>query len=136
MPRKLQKSEKDKTPQIVAVKDENELAQFLDRLPNQSEFIRRAILAQSGVRCRLGTGSGVVDKGTHGHIEPVIAESNARPCEKCKMAVTFPMTVEAAAPPDRDRIRQFLHGGPLYCAKCYGTAPPCHDCGWHVMMEK
>jgi hypothetical protein len=33
-------------------------------------------------------------------------------------------------------VEQFLHGGPLYCVKCYPAAPPCLDCGWHVMMER
>lgn len=133
MARKSQKSQKK---QIVAFKVEDDLANFLDALPNKSEFIRKAILAQFGMTCPLCTGTGVVDKGVHDHFEPVIGEHNSRPCEKCKSAVTFPMTVDAAAPQDRERVKQFLHGGPLYCAKCYQSAPPCHDCGWHVMMEK
>ena len=75
-------------------------------------------------------------EGIHDHYEPVIAANNNRLCEKCKTAVAFPINADAVAPQDRDRIKQFLHGGPLYCAKCYQSAPPCHDCGWHVMMEK
>ncbi len=86
--------------------------------------------------CPLCIGTGVVDKGVHDHFEPVITSHNSRPCEKCKTAVTFPMTVDAAPPQTASAIKQFLHGGPLYCAKCYQSAPPCHDCGWHVMMEK
>jgi hypothetical protein len=46
------------------------------------------------------------------------------------------LSLDAVPPKDRERYRQFFHGGPLYCSKCYSTAPPCHDCGWHVMMEK
>jgi hypothetical protein len=133
MTRKSQKAQKK---QIVAFKVEDELADFLDKLPNKSEFIRKAILAQFGMTCPLCAGTGVVDKGIHDHYEPVIAEHNTRPCDKCKTVVTFPLSVEAAAPADRDRINQFLHGGPLYCVKCYPGVPPCHDCGWHVMMEK
>jgi hypothetical protein len=133
MPRKTQKSQKK---QIVAFKVEDDLADFLDKLPNKSEFIRKAILAQFGMTCPLCAGSGVVDKGIHDHYEPVIAEHNSRACEKCRTAVTFPMSLDAAPPADRERFRQFLHGGPLYCNKCYSSAPPCHDCGWHVMMEK
>ncbi len=136
MTRKSPKSEKDKKTQIVAFKVENDLAAFLDKLPNKSEFIRKAILAQFGMNCPLCTGTGVVDKGIHDHFESVIAEHTTRPCEKCKVVVKFPMTADAAPVADRERIRQFLHGGPLYCAKCYAGVPPCHDCGWHVMMEK
>lgn len=133
MARKPQKVQKKK---IVAFKVEDELADFLDALPNKSEFIRKAILAQYGMTCPLCTGTGVVDKGIHDHYEPVIADHNSRACEKCRTTVTFPMASETAPAQDRERFRQFLHGGPLYCAKCYPTAPPCHDCGWHVMMEK
>jgi hypothetical protein len=136
MTRKTDKDKKPQKSQIVAFKVEPELADFLDKLPNKSEFIRKAILAQFAMNCPLCTGTGVVEKGIHDHFEPVISEHNARPCEKCKVAVTFPMTLEGAPPSDRDRFEQFLHGGPLYCAKCYPSVPPCNDCGWHVMMEK
>jgi hypothetical protein len=133
MARKTKKTQKS---QIVAFKVEDDLAQFLDALPNKSEFIRRAILAQFSMTCPLCSGTGVVEKGIHDHYAPLITGHNTRPCEKCKSAVPFPRTADAATPQDRDRIEQFLHGGPLYCAKCYPTAPPCHDCGWHVMLEK
>ena len=135
MARKTDKEKKQKS-QIVAFKVEDDLAEFLDKLPNKSEFIRKAILAQFAMNCPLCTGTGVVDKGIHDHFEPVIAEHNSRPCDKCKSPVTFPLSLEAVPPADRDRVKQFLHGGPLYCSKCYTAAPPCHDCGWHVMMEK
>ena len=45
MARKLDKEKKQKS-QIVAFKVEDDLAEFLDKLPNKSEFIRKAILAQ------------------------------------------------------------------------------------------
>jgi hypothetical protein len=135
MARKTEREKKQKS-QIVAFKVEDDLAEFLDKLPNKSEFIRKAILAQFAMNCPLCTGTGVVDKGIHDHFEPVIAGHTTRPCDKCKSLVPFPLTADAVPPADRDRIKQFLHGGPLYCAKCYPTAPPCHDCGWHVMMEK
>src|SRR5512138_1771654 len=97
------KTEKDKKPgksQIVAFKVEDELAEFLDKLPNKSEFIRKAILAQFGMTCPLCSGTGVVDKGIHDHYETVLAEHNTRPCEKCRTAVPFPMTLDAVPPKD------------------------------------
>jgi hypothetical protein len=133
MPRKPTKTQKK---QIVAFKVEDELARFLDALPNKSEFIRRAILAQFNMTCPLCSGTGVVEKGIHDHFQGVIESNLTRPCEKCKTTVTFPLHLEAVPSSDRDRIRQFLHGGPLYCSKCYPSVPPCDDCGWHVMMEK
>jgi hypothetical protein len=134
----MAKDKKDKAEksQIVAFKVDEDLAEFLDRLPNKSEFIRRAILAQFNLTCPLCTGDGVVPAGIHHHFEHVIEHHSARPCEKCKTLVSFPLTAEGAVPADKDRIAQFLKGGPLYCSKCYPSVPPCDDCGWHVMMEK
>jgi hypothetical protein len=129
MARKASKS------QIVAFKVEEELAEFLDKLPNKSEFIRKAILAQFGMTCPLCVGSGVVARGLHDHFKPVIAANNTRPCDKCKTGVTIPVTGDSPAA-DKKRFEQFLHGGPLYCAKCYPSIPSCDDCGWHVAMEK
>ena len=129
MARKASKS------QIVAFKVEEELAEFLDKLPNKSEFIRKAILAQFGMTCPLCVGSGVVLRGLHHHYKPIIAANNTRPCDKCKAAVTIPVPGDSPAA-DKKRFEQFLHGGPLYCAKCYPTVPSCDDCGWHVAMEK
>jgi hypothetical protein len=133
MARKETKAQKS---QIVAFKVEEELAEFLDKLPNKSEFIRRAILAQFGMTCPLCTGSGVVPRGIHDHYKPVIAAHSTRPCEKCKAEVAIPLTADAAPAADRKRYEQFLHGGPLYCSKCYPTVSSCDDCGWHVANEK
>lgn len=136
MARKSTKSDTTKKSTIVAFKVEAELAEFLDNLPNKSEFIRKAILAQFGMTCPLCVGSGVVPRGVHDHYKPVIDGHNSRACEKCKTAVEIPLTAEGVAAPDRKRIEQFLRGGPLYCTKCYPTVPACDDCGWHVAMEK
>ncbi len=130
------KREKLEKSQIVAFKVDDDLANFLDKLPNKSEFIRRAILAQFNMTCPLCTGSGVVPSGLHHHFEHVIEDHSTRPCEKCKTPVAFPLSPEGVVPADKDRLEQFLKGGPLYCPKCYPSVPPCDDCGWHVMMEK
>jgi hypothetical protein len=129
-------TKKTQKSQIVAFKVEEELARFLDRLPNKSEFIRKAILAQFAMTCPLCTGTGVVERGIHDHFEPMIASNRTRPCEKCKTPVTFPMSMAAAPAADQKRFEQFFQGGPLYCAKCYPNVPPCDSCGWHVMLEK
>lgn len=122
--------------QIVAFKVEAELAEFLDKLPNKSDFIRKAILAQFGMNCPLCDGSGVVPRGIHDHYHPVIASNNTRPCEKCKSKVEIPLSSEAVPEEHRKRFEQFLHGGPLYCTKCYSSVPPCDVCDWHVATER
>jgi hypothetical protein len=134
MPRKP--ASKTAKSEIVAFKVEEDLAQFLNNLPNKSDFIRKAILAQFGMTCPLCTGTGVVPRGIHDHYKPIIAEHDEKPCERCKSAVKVPLTSEGAPAADRKRFEQFLHGGPIYCAKCYPTVPACDDCGWHVAMEK
>jgi hypothetical protein len=133
MPRKPTKNSKS---QVVAFKVEEELAHFLDHLPNKSDFIRKAILAQFGMTCPMCVGSGVVTRGVHDHFKPMFAEHNQKPCEKCKTLVAFPLTSENLSGVEKKRIDQFLHGGPIYCLKCYPTIPSCDDCGWHVAMEK
>jgi hypothetical protein len=121
---------------IVAFKVEEELAEFLNNLPNKSDFIRKAILSQFGMTCPLCAGSGVVPRGVHDHYKPVIGEHNKRGCDKCKGAVEVPLSADGLPAADRKRVEQFLHGGPLYCGKCYPSVPACDDCGWHVAMER
>src|SRR5215213_3813793 len=98
-----EKKEKAEKSQIVAFKVDADLADFLDKPPNKSEFIRRAILAQFSMTCPLCTGSGVVPAGIHNHFEHVIEHHSARPCEKCKSMVSFPLAADAAIPADKDR---------------------------------
>jgi len=121
---------------IVAFKVEDDLAEFLNNLPNKSEFIRKAILAQFGMTCPMCIGSGVVPRGVHDHYKPVIEGHAKKPCEKCKNAVDVPLTIEAVPAGEKKRLEQFLHGGPLYCTRCYTSVPKCGECDWHVPMEK
>lgn len=130
MPRRSPKT------QIVAFKVEQELAEFLDQLPNKSDFIRKAIVAQFGMTCPLCTGTGVVARGLHKHYSPVLAAHRDRPCEKCATVETLPLSLDALEGEERQRLEQFFHGGQFYCAKCFHEVPECEDCGWHVPLEK
>lgn len=127
-----------KTPKskIVAFKVEDDLAEFLNNLPNKSDFIRKAILAQFGMTCPLCVGSGVVPRGLHDHYKPVIEGHTKRACEKCKSPTDIPLTADGATGNDKKRYEQFLRSGTLYCSKCYPSIPKCHDCDWHVPTEK
>ncbi len=121
--------------EIVAFKVEEELAAFLNRLPNKSEFIRKAIVAQFGMTCPLCDGSGVVPRGLHTHYAPIIAENRTRSCDGCGVELAIPASLEGIADEEHDRYEQFFHGGPLFCVKCYKKTPPCDDCGWHIPLE-
>ncbi|VTR98263.1 hypothetical protein [Tuwongella immobilis] len=121
--------------QIVAFKVEEELAQFLDKLPNKSEFIRKAIIAQFGMTCPLCTGTGVLPRGLHNHFSPVLAANRNRACDRCQTVEQLPMTLEGLDDDKLVRMEQFFHGGPFYCEKCFPEVPPCDNCGWHVPLE-
>lgn len=121
--------------EIVAFKVEEDLAEFLNKLPNKSDFIRKAIIAQFGMACPLCSGTGVVARGLHNHYKPIIAENNTAPCAKCEDMLTLPLSLEGLKGENHKRMEQFFHGGPLYCSACYPKVPPCDDCGWHIPVE-
>lgn len=127
-----------KTPKtaVVAFKVEAELAEFLNKLPNKSAFIRKAIAAQLSMACPLCNGSGVVPRGVHDHYASVLQQFNSSNCAGCGSEMPLPRESGDLAPDDHSRLEQFFHGGPLYCDGCYVKAPTCDDCGWHIAPER
>ena len=121
---------------VVAFKVENELAELLNKLPNKSAFIRKAIAAQLGVACPLCNGSGVVQRGVHDHFAPLIKQLSLRHCDGCGHELNLPLDPGDLHPEARARLEQFFLGGPLYCNGCYEKAPSCDDCGWHIRPER
>jgi len=120
---------------VVAFKVEKELAELLNKLPNKSAFIRKAIAAQLGVTCPLCRGKGVVARGLHDHFAPLLARFSSRSCDGCGNALDLPLDPGDLDDETRGRLEQFFLGGPLYCDGCYDKAPSCDDCGWHVAPE-
>jgi hypothetical protein len=129
MPRKLPKTK------VVAFKVEEQLADFLNKLPNKSAFIRNAIAAQMGMACPLCNGRGVVPRGVHDHYLRLLEQFHSGHCDGCGDEMEVPRESSDLAPDDRSRLEQFFHGGPLYCDGCYDKAPTCDDCGWHIAPE-
>jgi hypothetical protein len=127
-----------KTPKtaVVAFKVEEELAEFLNKLPNKSAFIRKAIAAQLGRACPLCNGKGVVPPGVHDHYAPLLARFNQSHCDGCGHELPLPRDPGDLASEDRTRLEQFFHGGPLYCDGCFEKAPTCDDCGWHIAPDR
>lgn len=123
-------------PRTVAVKIEAELADFLDRLPNKSAFIRQAILAQFGTACPLCAGSGQVPAGLNAHYAPVLAGHRRRACSRCEHEELIPGDPAAVGEADRVRWEQFFHGGPLLCRPCFEAAIACGECGWHLTADR
>jgi hypothetical protein len=130
MPRKPPKTA------VVAFKVEPELAELLNKLPNKSAFIRKAIAAQLGVACPLCNGKGVVPRGVHDHYAPLLAKFSHRHCDGCGNDLNLPRDPGELDDESRGRLEQFFLGGPLYCDGCYDKAPECSDCGWHITPDR
>lgn len=120
---------------VVAFKVEAELADLLNKLPNKSAFIRKAIEAQLGMACPLCNGRGVVPRGLHDHYAPLLSKLGSRECDGCGDELPLPRDSGDLAHDDHNRLEQFFHGGPLYCDGCYDKAPTCGDCGWHIAKD-
>jgi hypothetical protein len=129
-------SRKSPKTAVVAFKVEEQLAEFLNKLPNKSAFIRKAIAAQLGMACPLCNGAGVVPRGVHDHYAPLLRQFNLRQCDGCGHEMSLPRDPGDLSEEDRTRLEQFFHGGPLYCDGCYEKAPTCDDCGWHIAPER
>ena len=121
--------------EVVAFKVEEELAALLNKLPNKSAFIRKAIAAQLGMACPLCNGKGVVPRGVHDHYARLLEQFNSMHCAGCGHEMPLPRDPGELAPEDQSRLAQFFHGGPLYCDGCYDKAPTCDDCGWHIAKD-
>src|SRR5579885_3011178 len=85
---------------VVAFKVEEELAEFLNKLPNKSAFIRKAIAAQLGMACPLCNGAGVVPRGVHDHYAPLLARFNLSHCEGCGHELPLPREPGDLSPED------------------------------------
>jgi hypothetical protein len=133
---KKKKAEREPKTAVVAFKVEAELANLLDKLPNKSDFIRRAIAAQLGVACPLCNGKGVVPRGVHDHYAPLLRQLDSRACDGCGNKLHVPLEPGELSPEARIRLEQFFLGGPLYCSGCYEKAPSCEDCGWHIVPDQ
>jgi hypothetical protein len=118
--------------EVVAFKVEAQLADFLNRLPNKSAFIRKAIAAQMSMACPLCNGTGLVKRGVHDHYQRLLEEFNRHNCDGCGHEEPLPHDPGDLSKEERARLEQFFHGGPFYCDTCYEKAPPCGDCGWHI----
>ena len=89
MSRKPPKTKPSKTA-VVAFKVEEELADLLNKLPNKSAFIRKAIEAQLGMACPLCNGKGVVPRGVHDHYAPLLSQFSSRGCDSCGHQLDLP----------------------------------------------
>jgi len=121
--------------EIVAFKVEAQLAELLNKLPNKSAFIRKAIESMLGVFCPLCHGKGVVPRGICNHFSPIIAISKTTGCESCFASLEVPIETTELDLLSRQRMEQFFLDGSLFCDDCYQKKPSCESCGWRVKPE-
>src|SRR5437763_12373604 len=100
--------EKPHKTTVVAFKVEEELADLLNKLPNKSAFIRKAIAAQLGAACPLCQGKGVVPRGVHDHYAPLLASHASRNCDSCGHSLNLPLDPVELDDETRVRLEQFF----------------------------
>lgn len=104
---------------VVAFKVEPELAQFLDGLPNKSEFIRRAIYSQLGIACPLCHGTGSVTQETHDRFASFLEKFDLHHCQCCGDEFALPKDTAVSIGRLKEQAESVLRGGPEHCFTCY-----------------
>src|SRR5476649_1297169 len=104
-----------KTPKtaVVAFKVEEELADFLNKLPNKSAFIRKAIAAQMSMACPVCAGSGQVTRWAHDHYAQLLDRLHQQHCDGCGDETKIPKDPGDLLAEDQARLEQYFKGGPL-----------------------
>src|SRR5450755_1947179 len=100
-------SQKNPKTEVVAFKVEAELAEFLNKLPNKSAFIRKAIAAQMSIACPLCNGAGTVNRAVHDHFLPLLREHAQRSCDGCGHDLPLPRDPGELSTEDQQRMGQF-----------------------------
>lgn len=103
---------------LVAFKVEEELAEFLDKLPNKSEFIRQAIQSKLGRTCPLCFGTGAVSNDTHDRFQAFLEKFDLHHCESCGDEFALPRDASAAAGALRMQLEQIRKSGHEVCLTC------------------
>lgn len=123
----------EKTKQrIVTFKAEEDLAAFLDSMPNKSEFIRRALFSALMEPCPVCQGKGSVPRSLRADLQKIFDKRQFVPCSFC--GYEFPLDAEKQrrGNDDKARLKQYFGGGDFFCDDCYPKTQPCEDCGEHV----
>jgi hypothetical protein len=69
---------------LITFKVEHSLSELIDRLPNKSEFIRKAILCALENTCPLCQGTGVLTPEQANHWKSFTAHHRVERCAECK----------------------------------------------------
>lgn len=121
---------------VVTFKVEEDVAAFLDGMPNKSEFIRKALLSALLEPCPVCNGKGSVPRSLSADLKRIFERQKFVPCSFC--GYEFPLGSERSRKGvgDRERLRQYLGGGDFYCDDCFTKTQTCEDCGEHVVETR
>ncbi len=72
-----------KKERVFTFKTDGELAGILDRIPNKSEFIRKAIEVALENKCPLCNGTGSLTPAQHNHMAHFLTLHSLEKCEDC-----------------------------------------------------
>jgi len=72
-----------KKERVFTFKADEELADILDRIPNKSEFIRKAIELAMENRCPLCNGTGSLTPAQYRHMEHFMTVHSLERCDEC-----------------------------------------------------
>jgi hypothetical protein len=133
--RSKRQNEKSKQ-RVVTFKVEEDVAAFLDEMPNKSDFIRKALLSMLLEPCPVCKGKGSVPRSLRRDLELLFEKQQFVPCAFC--GYEFPLGTERSrrGPTDRARLQQYLSGGEFYCIDCFTKTQLCEDCGEHVVQTR
>jgi hypothetical protein len=71
---------------LITFKVEPALAELINRVPNKSEFIRKAILGALDCICPLCQGAGVLNPAQQGHWKRFTEHHRVETCADCRSA--------------------------------------------------
>lgn len=83
-----------KKERVITFKVDEKLAEDLDKVPNKSDFIRKALEIALVRKCPLCNGVGVLTREQQKHMQHFFTLHSLEKCQKCK-AVHFVCQSEA-----------------------------------------
>ena len=121
---------------VVTFKVEDEIASFLDAMPNKSDFIRKALLAALMEPCPICQGKGSVPRSLRRDLELIFQKQKSVPCSFCGYDFPLETEKERIGAEDQARLKQYLAGGEFFCNDCFSKTRACEDCGEHVAQMR
>lgn len=73
-----------KKEEVISFKVDDTMMEILRKIPNRSEFIRKAIVDALGVACPLCNGRGILTPSQYDHWKDFSSDHSVSHCEECR----------------------------------------------------